>query len=122
LAQSRTTIIALIFMGIGFLVNFKLNRQILLGLLIFVLLIPVLMYFLKIDYLMQVFTKNPLEIGELRARFPIWQYMYEMWKENVFFGKGPFAYNLTYDITHIWPPKAPDSEYIYVLVWFYLYR
>jgi len=115
LAQSRTTIIALIFMGIGFLVNFKLNRQILLGLLIFVLLIPALMYFLKIDYLMQVFTKNPLEIGELRARFPIWQYMYEVWKENVFFGKGPFAYNLTYDITHIWPPKAPDSEYIYVL-------
>jgi len=115
LAQSRTTMIALIFLGLVFLVNFKLNRQVLLGLLIFALIIPGLMYFLNIDYLIRIFTKNPLEIGELTGRFPIWRYMYELWRENIYFGKGPFVHNLTYKITLIWPVGSPDSEYIYVL-------
>jgi len=109
LAQSRTTLIALGIMYIVLVLQYKLNWKLVIGVFSIILLSVISMYFLKMNYLMELITDDPLDIPAFRGRFAAWNYMLEAWKGNEFFGIGPFADQMD---EH---RNAPDNEYLYVM-------
>ncbi|PCH93473.1 MAG: hypothetical protein COB85_06995 [Bacteroidetes bacterium] len=110
LAQSRTALIAVVVMAIPFVLSFQITKKTILLILGSVILILFLMYKLELNYMMALLTMNPLEINELRGRFPGWIYMLDAWSEHRILGVGPFA-----DTFNTKAIVAPDSEYLYVL-------
>ena len=63
----------------------------------------------SMNYLMELFKYNPLEISAFKGRYPAWEYMITVWHDNLIMGAGPFADKM--DAYR----NAPDSEYIYIL-------
>ncbi len=109
LAQSRTAMVAFLAVGIVFLVHLKMTKRTAIGFAAVVFLGVVSLYFLDTNYLMEIFTKNPMNIGEFTGRFPAWEFMMAEWNNNKILGVGHFVHKM--DAFR----NAPDSEYIYVL-------
>ena len=108
-AQSRTSMIAFLAVGGVFVLHLKITKQTLIGFATMAFVGVLALYFFKADYLMEVFTMNPMDIGEFTGRFPAWEFMLAEWENNKILGVGPFVHKM--DAFR----NAPDSEYIYIL-------
>lgn len=106
-AQSRTAIIALIVVSILSVLLFGLNRNTLFILLGGIVVGGVILAFSKASYVGQLFEKNPLEIGEFKARFYDWNILLDQWKKSKIWGVGVIDNSIF--------RFGADSEYYYVL-------
>jgi O-antigen ligase len=110
LSQSRTSLIAVLAMGVPFLLTFRITRTMIFSIVGSAIVVVATMYLLQMNYMMELLSKNPLEISAFQARFRDWGYVIEVWNEHKIWGVGPFADTFTaagyFD---------PDSEYLYIL-------
>ena len=110
LSQSRTSLIAILAMGVPFMLTFRITKKMVIAVLGSGILVIIAMYLLKMNYMMELLSKNPLEISAFQARFRDWGYVIDVWSEHKIWGVGPFMDTFTaagyFD---------PDSEYLYIL-------
>jgi len=108
-AQSRTALVAVVAMLVTYIVHLRTSKTMIIGLAATLLGAALVIYFLNMNYLMELFKYNPLEISAFKGRYPAWEYMITVWHDNLIMGAGPFADKM--DAYR----NAPDSEYIYIL-------
>lgn len=110
LSQSRTSLIAVLGMGIPFILTFPITKRMVLSVVGAGFLVLVVMYLFKMNYMLELLSTNPMEITAFKARWRDWGYVIEVWNEHPIWGAGPFADTFTaagyFD---------PDNEYLYVL-------
>ena len=110
LSQSRTSLIAVLVMGVPFLLTFRITRTMIFSVVGSAIVVVAAMHLLQMNYMMELLSKNPLEISAFQARFRDWGYIIGVWNEHKIWGAGPFADTFTaagyFD---------PDSEYLYIL-------
>ncbi len=108
LAQSRTALLALIVVAIVYVLLFLSKKKAILYLFVGLGSLALGIYFLKLDYIGQLFSKNITDIPELKSRYADWQIQYDLWKTNPWFGIGHIT---DYSIFKF----AADSEYLFIL-------
>jgi len=109
LTQSRTVFLALMTVGLIYLANFRFRKRTLLTLIAIIGLCFGFIFLIQLNYLLQIFVTNPLEIHSLQLRFEVWKALLEMWKHKLFLGWGPIQ-----EVPKVFK-GSPDSEYLYIL-------
>ncbi len=108
LAQSRTALLAMVAMIMGYVVLLSFNRKTLMFTLGAIALAVAGVFLLKMQYLQQLFEKKIWEIGEFKARYYDWNVLINLWKEHPILGVG---YIKDFSIFRF----AADSEYLFAL-------